>query len=175
MATLPGLLIEYLVNGAVALAWLYPLIASYLRDVTASLLPVIAVGLYVVGMVIDVLAWAITRPLKHNIRRRVHQKYSRSADPEAVSGTMRHAKIALYAPELARELATRSSRDRIARGLIVNAALATILVRPWWGGALLFVASVVMWVMFEKLSYTYELCAERIIDAKLQVKTEPRA
>ena len=172
MTTLPGLLIEYLVNGTIALVWLYPLIASYLRDVTASLLPVIAVGLYVVGMVIDVVAWAVTRPLKHRIRRRVHPKYSRSADWKAVSGTMRHAKIALHAPELARELATRSSRDRIARGLIVNAVLAAVLVRPWWGGALLVVASTVMWAMFEKLSYMYELCAEQVIDDKLKLKAK---
>src|SRR5688500_245128 len=125
-------------------------------------------------MAIDVAAWTVTRPLKHWIRRGVHQKYSRSGEPEAVSGTMRHAKIALYAPELARELATRSSRDRIARGLIVNAALVAVFLRPWWAGALLAVASTVVWVMFEKLSYMYELCAERVVDDKFHLTPPSR-
>jgi hypothetical protein len=165
---LPGLLIEYLVNGAIALTWLYPSIAVYLADMPAPLLPVVAVALYVVGMMIDVVAWGITRPLKHWLRRSVHRKYAPGRDPEAVSGTMRHAKIALHAPELARELETRSSRDRIARGLIVNAVLATVTVLPWWAGIPLVAASILMWSMFEKLSYMYELCAERVVDEKIQ-------
>jgi hypothetical protein len=167
---LPGLLIEYLVNGSIALAWLYPLLATHFENVNVVLLPFVVVALYIVGMVIDVVAWAITRPAKHWIRQHVHRKYSESGDPKSVSGTLRQAKITLHAPELGRELAMRSSRDRIARGAIVNAVLAASLVLPWWLGLSLIIASIVMWGMFEKLSYMFELCAEKVVDEQIQMK-----
>jgi hypothetical protein len=163
---IPGLLIEYLFNGSIALAWLYPLFSTYFDNVPAVLLPFVVVALYLVGMVIDVVAWALTRPLKRWLRRPVHRKYTGSEDSEAVSGTLRQAKIALHAPDLARELAMRSSRDRIARGAIVNAILAAIFVLPWWAGLPVVIVSVIMWSMFEKLSYMYELCAEKVVDEK---------
>jgi hypothetical protein len=62
----------------------------------------------------------------------------------------------------------RSSRDRIARGSIVNAILATIFLLPWSVGVPLTFLALVLWGGFERLSYTYELCAERVIDEKLQ-------
>ena len=168
--TLPGLLVEYLVNGAIALLWLHPLLAPYLQNVDGALIPLLAIALYIVGMVIDVVAWATTRPIKHWIRRSVHPKYSTSGNPESASSTMRQAKIILHAPDLAKELAMRSSRDRIARGAIVNALLAAILVLPWWIGLPLVIASIVMWGMFEKLSYMFELCAEKIVADKIKGK-----
>lgn len=62
----------------------------------------------------------------------------------------------------------RSSRDRIARGAIVNAILAAIFVLPWWAGLPVVIVSVIMWSMFEKLSYMYELCAEKVVDEKIK-------
>lgn len=171
--TAPGLLIEYLVSGTITLAWLYPLLAAQLETISTPLLPLFALALYFVGMVIDMLAWAITRPLKHRIRRSVYRKYFGTEATETQSGTLRHAKITLYAPELAKELATRSSRDRIARGSIVSAVLATIFGLPWyhlpwWGGLPIALLTTLLWGNFETLSYMYELCAERVVDEKLQ-------
>lgn len=169
---LPGLLIEYLFSGALALAWMYPFIETYMKSMPENMWPLLAVGLYVTGMVIDVIAWMLTRPIKPWIRKPIHQKYTGSKDTEVVSGTLRHAKIALHAPELAKELAMRSSRDRIARGAIVNAILVAIFILPWWVGLVLVIASIIVWVIFEKLSYMYELCAEKVVDDCIQEKAK---
>lgn len=167
---LPGLLIEYLFNGALALGWLFPFVSTYLDAIPDILLPFLVVAVYVIGMVIDVVAWLLSRPVKPWIRKPVHQKYTGSKDTEAVSGTFRQAKITLHAPELAKELAMRSSRDRIARGAIVNAILAAFFILPWWVGLVVVTASIIVWTMFEKLSYMYELCAEKAVDEFLHTK-----
>ena len=169
---LPGLLIEYLFNGALALTWLFPFVSTYLDTVPDILLPFLVVAVYVMGMVIDVVAWLLTRPIKPWIRRPVHQKYHGSKDVEAASGTLRQAKITLHAPELAKELAMRSSRDRIARGVIVNAILVAIVILPWWVGLVVVAASIMVWAMFEKLSYMYELCAEKVVDEYIHKKVK---
>jgi hypothetical protein len=133
-------------------------------------LPVIFLLLYVLGMVVDFLAWAITRMPKRWLRARVYRKYRGSTATETQSGTLRQAWIALFAPDLAKELAMRSSRDRIARGAFVNAILATVFVLPWKFGVPLIAISAVLWYGFETLSYGYELCAETVIKEKLQLE-----
>ena len=165
---LPGLLIEYLVSGAIAFAWLFPLIRAPLTHIDAPYLPIVFLLLYVLGMAVDFIAWVATRPLKHRIRAWVYRKYVAENSKETQSGTLRQAKIAMYAPDLAKELAMRSSRDRIARGSIVSAICATVFLIPWQIGLPLVLFSVVLWSGFERISYGYELCAERAIDEKLQ-------
>ena len=165
---LPGLLIEYLVCGAIALAWLWPLLQASLPKIDPTLLPVALLLLYVLGMAVDFLAFFLTLLPKRWIRSRVARRYLGTALGNQKSGTLRQAKIALYAPELAKELATRSSRDRIARGSLLNAILATIFFLPWKFGVLLVLFSLVLWAGFEQLSYGYELCAEKVLDEKLE-------
>jgi hypothetical protein len=165
--SVPGLLIEYLVNGVVALVWAYPLIRDALVALPAPVLAALALSLYVVGMVVDVLGWLLTRRFKPLIRRSVLRQYRRSPESENESSTMRQARIRLHAPELAKELDMRSSRDRIARGLIVNAVLASFFLSPAWIGPTLTVASVILWAMFERLSFMFELCAEEVLNEKL--------
>jgi hypothetical protein len=168
MTLLPGLLIEYLVNGSIALIWLHPVFAEFMPMLSEPLLPLLIAALYVTGMLIDVSAWTITWPVKGLVRKAVHQKYRGNGDPSSASGTKRLAKIILYAPELSREFAMRSSRDRVARGTIVNALMCAILIFPWWAGLPAVIVSISVWIIFEKLSYTFELCAEEILDGKLQ-------
>ena len=165
---MPGLLIEYLVSGAIAFAWLFPLLSAKLPKVDVGYLPVVFLLLYVLGMAIDFLAWVLTRPPKRWVRTRVWRKYRGDGTKDTQSGTARQAKIALYAPDLAKELAMRSSRDRIARGAVVNAILAAIFLLSWQVGMPLVVFSAVLWAGFEWLSYGYELCAEQLVDEKLQ-------
>ena len=62
---LPGLLIEYLVSGAVAFAWLFPMLQSKLTKIDTPFLPVAFLLLYVLGMAVDYLAWILTRIPKH--------------------------------------------------------------------------------------------------------------
>ncbi|WP_137938962.1 hypothetical protein [Chitinivorax sp. B] len=165
---LPGLLIEYLVSGALAFAWLLPLLQHRLSVVEAPYLPVFLLLLYVLGMAIDFLAWWATRLPKHWIRAWVYRKYRGPGAIDNESGTLRAAKIGFYAPELAKELAMRSSRDRIARGAIINALLAAIFHLPWWAGVSAVAFTVTLWASFERLSYGYELCAEQIVDEQHQ-------
>jgi len=165
---LPGLLVEYLVSGAIAFAWLFPLLQSALPRIDAALLPVAFLLLYVLGMAVDYLAWALTRVPKRWIRAWVSRRYGGDGTSERQSGTLRQAKIALYAPDLAKELAMRSSRDRIARGSVVNAILATVFLLPWQFGVPLVAFAMLLWAGFERLSYGYELCAEQVVDEKLQ-------
>src|SRR5262245_15488507 len=73
---LPGLLIEYLINGALALLWLYPLLRMLrIPEIHSSYLPIFALGIYVVGMIVDFIAWLVTRPIKYRIRKRIEEKY----------------------------------------------------------------------------------------------------
>jgi hypothetical protein len=173
---LPGLLVEYLVVGALTLTWLFPLLHSRLPTIDAPLLPLVFLLLYVLGMVVDFLAFFLTRIPKHWIRRRVSRRYLENASQKQQSGMLRQATIAMYAPELAKELAMRSSRDRIARGSLVNAVLATIFVLPAYFGAPLIALAAVLWAAFESVSFAYELCAWQIVEEKLQRETlEPAA
>lgn len=167
MAT-PGLLVEYLVSGAIAFAWLFPSLRSLLPAIDSALLPIAFLLLYVLGMAVDMLAWATTNLPKRWIRKRVYRRYRERDLSDSESGTLRQAKIALYAPELSRELAMRSSRDRIARGCVVNSVLATVFVLPWTAGCALIIFTIVLWAGFERLSFGFELCAERAIDSKLE-------
>ncbi len=165
--SIPGLLIEYLVNGAIALLVLYHTEVGPRLLETGTKLPVLALALYVAGMAIDIVAFAITRQAKHWIRRSVFSKYRPGQGEDTVSGTERQARIGLFAPELYREMAMRSSRDRISRGLIVNALLAAFLVKPTWIGVVATISAVVMWLSFERLSYVFELCADKVVTDKL--------
>jgi len=165
---LPGLLIEYLVSGAIAFAWLFPILQSKLMRIDTPFLPVAFLLLYVLGMAVDYLAWILTRIPKHWIRAWVYRKYRSNGESLKQSGTLRQAKISMYAPDLAKELAMRSSRDRIARGSVVNSILATVFLLPLQIGIPLVVSAIFIWAGFERLSYGFELCAEQVVDEKLQ-------
>jgi len=175
---LPGLLIEYLINGALALIWLYPLLKRFgLPEINSSYLPVLALGIYVVGMVVDYIAWSVTRPLKYKIRRQIEDRYGieMQISPRR-SANLRQAKFAIYAPELSKDAAMRSSRDRIARGAIINTILAIIInsiITPYMLltiilGIPALVISIIMWMSFEKASYSYELIAMQAITEKIE-------
>lgn len=170
--SIPGLFVEYLINGAVALLWLYPLLKDYLlTDIPPSYLPLYAIGLYVVGMVIDVIAWLVTMPIKRFIREytvRVRIPKSHSFVPvTSNSSSMRQIKLALYASDVAKENTMRSSRDRIARGAIINSIMATIFILPLNVGLIVVLISLAMWMLFEGQSYSYEIIAEHLIDEKI--------
>ena len=66
---LPGLLVEYLINGCMAMIWLLSFettgILSDLTDTEKFLLIPIA---YVLGMFIDFIAYFLTQPFKTFIR-----------------------------------------------------------------------------------------------------------
>jgi hypothetical protein len=182
--TLPGLLIEYLISGAMALIWLAPLLAIYGVDVVQTgLLPLLAIALYVVGMAIDFLAYWLVMPLKSPVRARAWRKYgdSNSEMPPPENSVEREIKFALYAPEIAKEVDMRSSRDRIARGAIVNVLIALALrifaddylaAVPVWILILTLGLFIAIWWVFQYLSYGYEFKASSAVQRKI---SEPSA
>ena len=178
--TLPGLLIEYLISGTIALIWLVPLLASFNIHAMESIpLPLMAVALYIVGMTIDFLAYWMVRPLKGVLRRKAWRKYGEGGEAPN-SSVDREIQFSLYAPELAKEVAMRSSRDRIARGAVANAAIAfliehvlntyppTLGIVAWIVIILLLLA---MWSVFQSLSFRYEIRADRALREKIASNT----
>jgi hypothetical protein len=164
---IPGLFIEYLVNGSVAVIWLYPLLTSTgVWNFDPPLLPLYALVLYVVGMMIDFVAWNLTRGIKHILHRWISKDPSYASKYKRGASIERDVKFALYAPDLAKEASMRSSRDRVARGAFINSILITIFSVPVSYGIPLLIFTFVMWFSFESVSYKFELKAEQAIDQK---------
>ena len=178
--TLPGLLIEYLISGTIALIWLVPLLASFNIDAMESIpLPLMAVALYIVGLTIDFLAYWMVKPLKAFLRRKAWRENGEGREARN-SSVDREIQFSLYAPELAKEVAMRSSRDRIARGAVANAAIALLLehvlnaypamlgIVAW---ILIILFLLVMWSVFQLMSFRYEVSADGALREKLASKT----
>ena len=163
--TLPGLLIEYLVSGALALAWLHP----YLPKVAALQAwhaPFAAGALYVIGMAIDLVAFATLRWPKFRVRVAVARRIGLAPALAESSGTARLAFIQKTSPTIAAEVTARSSRDRIARGTFVNAVIATAVGIPGMPRpilALVAAVALVLWLFSESQSHLYELRAAQVL------------
>ena len=163
MRALPGLLIEYLINGAVALLWvvkLYPQIDGYTSNGGALLLlPV----LYVAGMAIDLIAFGVGYFPKHILRSQLNKKYG--LEGSTSGGSPRKAFIIKNCPSLAEELEKRSSRDRIARGTLVNLlALLYVYEVPVLVAAASVLFALAAWLWFESQSYSFEIQAAKVLD-----------
>ena len=172
--TIPGLLVEYLIVGILTVIWCHPiLLRAGLLPVSATYVPMLVAGAYVAGMLIDFYAFVLLRPIKRLIRARVDRKYAVQSSPGHGRTPGRAVKLSLYSSELAREVGYRSSRDRIARGLLINSLIA-LAVRPdylpLWFNVLLAASSLGMWILFEYLSYSYELKAEEALAEKLRAE-----
>jgi hypothetical protein len=59
--------------------------------------------------------------------------------------------------------------------MVVNALLAAILINPVWIGVTATVAAVIMWLSFERLSYLFELCAEKVVNEKLRAAPKAKS
>ena len=181
--TIPGLFIEYLIVGALALIWIYRLVPDdWASKLQPAHLPILALGLYVVGMVIDFFAWILTSYIKSGLRAWAEggHIYTPKELVKILKGggdkfkrgsiTSRQIYLAIHAPEAAREAAMRSSRDRIARGAIINSILFTIFALPnrKYIGLLMILIFFMMWVNFELSSYSYEMRAEQLVKEKIK-------
>lgn len=148
--SLPGLLVEYLVTGALALVWLVPLVEPRLAQSAffqGAGIAALAPAIYVLGMLIDALGFYLTShfPNKNSsLKGRTRKKTRGELKTEIAEGklifgdkeipfhcgTGRSAKgeiwLALRAPERLKDVQKRSSRDRIARASIVNLIAITV-------------------------------------------------
>lgn len=164
---IPGLLVEYLINGVVALIWLLPLVKAANLNINPIYL---APAVYVLGMLVDIVAFALVRFPKLKIRKRAERKRNITKKYQSGDNSKRKIKLELYAPDLAQEAERRSSRDRIARGTIINSIFSAIFVKnlPIAIPVVVFLLAGPMWWYFERSSYTYLLDAEKAIDEKLE-------
>ena len=166
---LPGLLVEYLINGCIAFIWLFSFERiQAIASQSYSELLLIPVA-YVLGMFIDFLAWIITRPVKNQIRDSALRVVGKEREESGVTIDVNEYKffwdekveIEKSYPELNSEIKSRSSRDRIARGTILN--LIPITIVYWsglgWIGLLLLILSVTMWIRFEHYNRCFEIRA----------------
>lgn len=161
--SLPGLLIEYLVIGSLALPWLLRLFPVEVSQLPGAAFPVVAAYLYFTGMVVDVVAFFALRPLKWTIRRLLAERHSLTHDAKPGAATRRLIRLMQKSKTLSDEAAARSSRDRIARGAVVNAVVASF----FYSGSTRLVCvaaalgALAMWFFFESQSHTFDLNAER--------------
>ena len=160
MRAIPGLLIEYLISGLAALLWLYPFLPNIIKGNNAGL--VLLPLLYVVGMIVDFVAYWITLWPKIGIR----EFANRRKGVETSSTSLRKAYILLHSSDLWDEIEKRSSRDRIARGALINILpimfvhndLVSIQI-----GSMIFVVFCLIWTWFEYQSYVFEISARQAI------------
>jgi len=161
---LPGLLIEYLINGAIALIWLsQTVIFSKITDIDTAGMEILLIPIaYVIGMFVDYIPWILTNPIKKYIRTNARLQLSKelSFDPDEYRDRWTEKlKIERDFTDLNKQIEGRSSRDRIARGTIINLILITIF---YWTsihvyGILFIVLAFVIWYKFEKHNYSYEV------------------
>ena len=184
---LPGLLIEYLVVGAMALLWLFPVIGIPFQSSAPLAQAVLVIPVvYVLGMFIDAAAYIIVSkfPLrKYSLKSFIKSYVLRKEEFNGIvinSGNAFLAKaggsskglISAYrkSPEIVRELTSRSSRDRIARGAFINILLLWVTSKLWgpthveflnsithgtWAIITLF--SIIVWMFLEIHSFSFEL------------------
>lgn len=184
----PGMFIEYLINGSVALMWALPLLRSIgvptPQDTATAALAV--PGLYVVGMMMDFLGWIISLGYKKRVRKRIVEELGLTWETRYTL----QPKLFIYAPDLAKSSEMRGSRDRIARGTFVNVLITTVvfsMLSPKLGvslsplliiliGVSLSILCGMMWLRFQRLAYSYELRSMLAVQEKISsdlAKKEP--
>ena len=166
---LPGLLIESLINGAIALIWILPLWPKQFDKLQGIDILLLAPITYIIGMYIDLLAFLLTKWPKTQLRKYIEKKYKMRTEKYS-PGDTKKAQVEIFSkcPELAKELITRSSRDRIARGMIVNSVFMLVCYRtlPEWTELVLFLLSIAMWVTFEYSSHSLFISSYNHIKSK---------
>lgn len=178
---LPGLLVEYLVNGSCALIWIWILFHVPSVDLPAGMdmarmdgarIALFIPILYVLGMIVDFLSLITVRHLT--------MKYTKQREGRD-GKIMSTAAILLHSVELGKEYVIRSSRDRIARGMVINSAITTIVLAAYCLTtstpiAALFVLPIGfafsglcyrMWYRHERISYLYQKLASDALKEKL--------
>lgn len=187
---LPGLLIEYLVVGSMALLWALPLTdIQFVNEIPLGKAAALAPAIYVLGMFIDFVAFfsmslfpTRKKSLKYLVRKIAVKQYMAKKLEEnnctELPVNSKKAKIWLYlnASDLVTEMKMRSSRDRVARGALINILILWFITKRFPENALLFlrdlsvfqwivitVVSFLMWAALEMNSYLFELRSNEMV------------
>lgn len=192
--------VEYLVSGATALFWLAILFAldrADLASVNTGHVALLLPGIYVLGIFVDSASGVLVGPLKDYARKKRSLRKTIFSIPSRSSGEKgteildmtrsesRTAFVVFHSPELGKEIQSRSSRDRIARGAFLNILLfaaaasiypgrarelylphlsnADLLWRPQWVMPIamfsIAVFSLAIWWRFEYETYRFKRSA----------------
>ena len=131
---LPGLLVEYLVVGSMALLWALPLAGiDFSGTIPFGSAAALAPAIYVLGMFVDFIAFMLLTQLprrkyslKHAVRIITHNGLDEGLKEDNPFSIHNHQNsqgfiwLGLREPGLLKEVKERSSRDRIARGAFIN-------------------------------------------------------
>ena len=184
MIPIPGLLVEYLINGSIALLWLLPTLQlmGFAMQKDSSINLLLLPGLYMLGMIMDFLGWVILWPIKMLIEKNDLRKLEvdkKKLDPL-------EARSMVFTPDLTKEIDMRSSRYRIARGTFVNAIFATVAFviysyqMPTFlpsktivaVGLLIALVCLAVYVKFQDSSNKYEIQSLNALEEKLKYDKE---
>lgn len=136
MGPLPGVLVEYLAIGSSSVLWILLLLLAfdqYPQQASSSLVLLLLPVVYVLGMVGDFFgqAWVDDNEdeIKLKVMNEISLKRGITFDPKVDIDI----ELAAYLPRVAEELTMRSSRDRIARGVLVNVPIVGVVLGLWLG------------------------------------------
>jgi len=129
---IPALLIEYLITGGFACLWILPLVWEVIPESVINK-PFIALFgipfLYVIGLMLDMISSFIANKAGWKKKIRESEQTVFTEIYGEVKNEIFATQIIRYkSPELANEFEKRSSRDRIARGAVINFLLASIII-----------------------------------------------
>lgn len=188
--------VEYLVTGSGALIWLGIALGVTLHSVlnlqpaqVALLVPVV----YLAGMLADAVASLLLHFPGRGARRHPLPWQNRAVlVPDLQPRNAWAAFVLLHSPELGREFQFRSSRDRIARGALLNALLILVSMVVWPGnrvdllpflppapvtiaaGAALILLTAVLWWAAESNTSQFLQTSVALIEHKLARETVKR-
>jgi hypothetical protein len=183
---LPGLLVEYLINGVISLLWVMPTgiilgVEVNKFDTTTAL--ILLPALYLMGMLIDFLGSRTLSWYKRRIMQEIQEEIKKTTGvKQEYDEHYIEAKLKLYSPELAHAVEMRSSRDRIARGSAINFLLATIVWTTFLArqgrldiaiacaivGIILIAIDINMWARFQSSSYSFSAVSLITLEEKLK-------
>lgn len=174
---IPGLLIEYLITGSIAFIWIIPLFSIFEISLTThisslgSIVSLVGIPfIYVFGLSLDMISLFIINKLKlkekirEKIREKIKPKFNKKYDIEKYDiqkyKEIFKINVWLYSSEIGKAYETRSSRDRIARGTVLNfiiAAFITPISICRTHGTILKLESLITFIIFILLSTLFYL------------------
>jgi hypothetical protein len=206
--SLAGMLVEYLITGCSALIWIWLILllpgadlpaGVNARELEAHQVAFFVPILYVLGLFIDYLAKGLTDFLDERVRQQLWRSAARRlskftqedsrlgkwlAGPKSYDGSIEYADIFFHAPDLGKQLELRSTRDRVARGALMNTLLigATL---AWYSNetgyaplSLVIIATLVgcwiwfmIWLRLHRLTDKYHMHAGEVIERNQAVKS----
>jgi hypothetical protein len=145
--TVPGLLIEYLITGAIGIVWIGWLLNSSSpaphswTELTAAHVTLLLPVAYVIGTFIDFVGRVLTRAIDEKQGRRGKHGSEKHFvevefcfDPPTIRKqavrVVGKEEMFIRAPEAAKQYELRKTRDRVARGVFANFMMMTFAVSP---------------------------------------------